>query len=71
MFYSGTGTDQPSGVQTGLAVGQRVQTATTNIVALADIYSIKQALPARFMANASWAWHPTRLDAVYRFVASG
>jgi HK97 family phage major capsid protein len=71
MFYSGTGTDQPAGVQTGLTTTQRVQTATTNVVALADIYSIKQALPPRFLANASWAWHPNRLDAVYRFVAAG
>jgi HK97 family phage major capsid protein len=71
MFYSGTGTDQPAGVQTGLTTSQRVQTATTNVVALADIYSTKQALPARAMANAAWAWHPTRLDAVYRFVAAG
>jgi HK97 family phage major capsid protein len=71
MFYNGTGTDQPAGVQTGLSTTQRIQTATTSIVALADIYSIKQALPPRFMPNASWAWHPTRLDAVYRFVAAG
>jgi HK97 family phage major capsid protein len=71
MFYSGSGTDQPAGVQTGLSTSQRVQTAGSGAFVLADVYTYKQALPARAYANASWAWHPNRLDGIYRFVASG
>jgi hypothetical protein len=44
-FLTGTGTDQHKGVLTGLTTTQRVQTATTNVYALADVYSLKQALP--------------------------
>jgi HK97 family phage major capsid protein len=70
-FYSGSGTDEPAGVQTGLSTSQRVQTAGSGAFVLADVYTYKQALPARAYANASWAWHPNRLDGIYRFVASG
>jgi HK97 family phage major capsid protein len=67
-YLTGTGTDAPKGVLTGLAVGQRVQTATTNVYALADVYSLKAALPARFVGAASWTQHPTNLDRAFRFV---
>jgi HK97 family phage major capsid protein len=67
-FLSGTGTNEPKGVLTGLTTSQRVQTATTNVFALADVYSLKQALPARFVGNASWLQHPTNLDRAFRFV---
>ena len=58
-FLTGTGTNEPKGVLTGLTTTQRVQTATTNVYALADVYSLKQALPARFVGNASWMQHPS------------
>jgi len=67
-FLTGTGTNEPKGVLTGLTTSQRVQTATTNVYALADVYSLKQALPARFIGNASWLQHPTNLDRAFRFV---
>ena len=72
---AGHGSTEPLGVLTigspGLTTTQRVLSAGAGAVALADIYSLKQALPARFISSASWAFHPTRLDAVYRFVAAG
>jgi HK97 family phage major capsid protein len=67
-FLTGTGTNEPKGVLTGLTTTQRVQTATTNVYALADVYSLKQALPARFVSGASWTQHPTNLDRAFRFV---
>jgi HK97 family phage major capsid protein len=67
-FYSGTGTDEPNGVITGLTTTQRVQTAGAGAFALGDVYSLKQAVPARFFPNASFAWHPNRIDTIYRFV---
>jgi HK97 family phage major capsid protein len=67
-FLTGSGTDAPKGVLTGLSVSQRVQTATTNVYALADVYALKAALPARFVGAASWTQHPTNLDRAFRFV---
>lgn len=71
MFYSGTGTDQPAGVRTGLAVAQRVQTDVAATFDVDDAYDIKGQLPARFMPNATWAAHPTKWDAIFRFTPSG
>jgi HK97 family phage major capsid protein len=68
QFLTGTGTDSPAGVLTGLTTTQRVQTAGTAAYAIADVYSLKQALPARFMPRATYATHPTILDVTYRFV---
>jgi HK97 family phage major capsid protein len=75
-MLTGTGTNEPGGILNiggtgGLTTAQRVQTATTNVIAIADIYSLKQALPARFIANATFAFNPSRLDNVYRLVAAG
>jgi HK97 family phage major capsid protein len=50
---------------------QRVQTAGAGAIAIGDVYALKQALPARFMQSATWAMHPTRVDAVYRLTPSG
>jgi HK97 family phage major capsid protein len=69
QFLTGSGTDSPAGVLTGAT--QTVTLAGTASFVLADVYTVKQALPARWMDNATWAFHPNRLDAVYRFVAAG
>jgi HK97 family phage major capsid protein len=75
-MLTGTGTNEPGGILNiggtgGLTTAQRVQTATTNVIAIADIYSLKQALPARFIPRATFAFNPSRLDNVYRLVAAG
>lgn len=75
-FLSGTGTNEPGGILNiggtgGLTTTQRVQTAGAGAFVLADVYTFKQALPARFISSAAWTWHPNRLDAIYRFVAAG
>jgi HK97 family phage major capsid protein len=70
-FLTGSGTDEPEGVLTGLTTAQRVLTAGTAAYALADMYSLKQALPARFMARATFAAHPNVLDSTFRFVGGG
>lgn len=72
-FLTGTGTDAPGGILNiggtgGLTTTQRVQTATTNVFALADVWSFKAALPTRYVGAASWTQHPTNLDRAYRFV---
>jgi HK97 family phage major capsid protein len=70
-FLTGTGTDEPAGVLTGLTTSQRVQSATTNVIAIADIYSLKGALPARWIPTAIWAMHPNRADSVFRLTPAG
>jgi HK97 family phage major capsid protein len=75
-FLLGTGTNEPGGILNiggigGLTTTQRVQTAGAGAFVLAGVYTFKQTLPARFISSASWAFHPTRLDGVYRFVAAG
>jgi len=75
-FLLGTGTNEPGGILNiggtgGLTTTQRVQTAGAGAFVLADVYTFKQAVPARFIPSASWTWHPNRLDAIYRFVAAG
>src|SRR5262249_28577909 len=65
---TGTGTDSPKGVLTGLTTSARIQTNTIAVTAIGDIYALKQALaPTRFFAKAVLAAHPTVWDIVYRF----
>lgn len=71
IFYNGTGSDQPFGVRTGLTISQRVQTAGAGAFAYADVYSLKQAIRPRDIANATWAFHPNRIDTIWQFVAGG
>ena len=71
MLYSGTGTDQPAGVRTGLTTTQRVLTDVAATFDVDDAYDIKGQLPARFMPNATWAAHPTKWDVIFRFTPSG
>ena len=70
-FYDGSGTDEPAGVLTGLSTAQRVQTAGAGAFAVGDVYLLKQALPPRWMTNGTFAFHPNRVDAIYRFTPAG
>ncbi len=70
-FLTGSGTDEPAGVLTGLSTTQRVLTAGTASYAIADTYALKQAVPPRFMARSAWAAHPSVWDTTFRFVGGG
>lgn len=71
QLLTGSGTNAPKGVLTALAAPGnqlRVQTATTAVTAIADVYSLKGALAStRWFANAVFAAHPSVWDVVYRF----
>ena len=74
-FLTGTGSDEPAGILGGASPGsltttQRVQTAAVATLAVDDLYSVREAVPARFAAASAWAAHPTALDAILRLVAS-
>jgi HK97 family phage major capsid protein len=71
QFLTGTGTDSPAGVLTGLTTSQRVQTAGAGAIAIGDVYALKQAVPARFMPSATWAAYPNRLDSIFRLTPAG
>jgi HK97 family phage major capsid protein len=54
-FAVGSGSGQPTGVVTGLVgSGAVTASATTDTLAVGDLYTVQGALPARFRANASW-----------------
>jgi HK97 family phage major capsid protein len=75
-FLVGTGVSEPGGILNiggtgGLTTTQRVQTTTTAVTAIGDIYALKNALPPRFQPNASYLAAGATIDVVYRFVAAG
>jgi HK97 family phage major capsid protein len=72
QFLTGTGTNAPQGVLTGLSSATwRQQTATVAVTAIADGYALKNALPARHLPNAVFAAHPSVWDVFFRFVGGG
>jgi HK97 family phage major capsid protein len=71
QFLTGaTGGVSPEGIITGTTTGQRVLTATTAAYAVADPYTLKQAVPARFQGNTTFAANPTTWDTTFRFVGT-
>jgi HK97 family phage major capsid protein len=65
-FINGTGTGQPTGLITAaVAAGKTVASATADTYAVADVYALKRALPARWRPGAAWlanddVWDLTR-----------
>ena len=77
MMVSGVpGSNQPTGVlsigQTGsLTTTQRVLSAATGSLALADVWSLKAQVQPRFIENGSIIANTAILDTTYRFVGGG
>lgn len=72
-FLSGTGTNEPCGLLSigtagALGTAQRVLTGG-GTAALADLYSLKQAVPARAINNLSFVLHPDYYDTAFQYVA--
>lgn len=73
-FATGTGSGQPTGIITKLvAAGGSVivTSATTDTLAIADIYALQNALPARFRMQASWLANNAIYNRVRQFDTSG
>jgi HK97 family phage major capsid protein len=74
MFLTGNpASNQPGGILNiggtgGLTTTQRVQTATTATYVLADPWTFKAALPARWLNSVTFAANPATWDTTYRFV---
>jgi HK97 family phage major capsid protein len=63
-FATGTGTGQPKGIVTAATTVYTTADTTGHTVAIADVYGIQSALPARFRRNASWV---ASISAINRF----
>ena len=68
-FLTGSGTNEPFGVLTGAT--ETVLTAEKEKFAVADVYALKAALPARFRANASFVANDSIYDRVRQFDTQG
>lgn len=63
-FATGTGTGQPKGIITAATTVYTTADTTGHTIAVADVYGIQSALPARFRRNASWV---SSITAINRF----
>lgn len=64
-FVLGSGSGEPTGIVTALTGGSFVvASATTDTLALADIYKLDEELPEKFYDNASWLAHKKIYSAV-------
>lgn len=76
-FLLGSGTNEPGGILniggTGglVQANSRVLTATTATLAYADWWTLKQAIPVRFLADSTMVWNPITGDTAYQLSPAG
>lgn len=71
-FITGSGSGQPTGIVTALAgTSSEINAATDDVFALADVYTIQGALPARHRGNASWLANNLIYNRIRQFDTSG
>lgn len=71
-FITGTGTGQPTGIQTALAGGSsEVAAGTADTIVDDDVYALDNDLPARYRGNASWLANRATYNEVRALGASG
>jgi len=76
-FLLGTGSNEPAGILniggTGglVQANSRVLTATTATLAYADWWTLKQAIPVRFLADSTVVWNPITGDTAYQLSPAG
>jgi HK97 family phage major capsid protein len=76
-FLLGSGSNEPAGILniggTGglVQANSRVLTATIATFAYADLWTLKQAIPVRFLADSVIVMNPTTLDTTYQLSPSG
>lgn len=68
-FTSGSGTNEPFGLITGIT--NTVNATTGQTTDAEDMYRLEQALPARYQARASYMASGTIINLVYRLVGGG
>lgn len=71
-FISGTGTGQPTGIETALAGGSsEVAAGTADTIVDDDVYALDNALPARYRGNASWLANRATFNEIRALGSSG
>lgn len=71
-FITGSGSGQPTGIVTALTgTGAEVNAAADDTFAVADVYTLQGALPARHRMNASWLANNLIYNKVRAFDTSG
>lgn len=71
-FATGSGSAQPTGIITALTGGaQVVGSATTDTFAIADVYALDSALPARYRPGASWFANRAIYNLIRQFDTAG
>jgi len=76
-FLLGTGVNEPAGILNVGGLGglvqanSRVQTATTATLAYADWWTLKQAIPVRFLGDSTVVWNPITGDTAYQLSPAG
>jgi HK97 family phage major capsid protein len=71
-FITGSGTGMPTGIVTALTgTGSVVNSATTDTFALADVYALQGALPARYRSMASWLSNNLIYNRIRQFDTAG
>lgn len=71
-FITGSGSGQPTGIVTALAgTSSEINAATDDVFALADVYTIQGALPARYRGNAAWLANNLIYNKIRQFDTSG
>lgn len=73
-FATGSGSGQPTGLITALVASSPtsiVNSITTDTFAIADVYALDGALPARYAANASWLAHRKIYNKMRQFDTAG
>jgi HK97 family phage major capsid protein len=71
-FITGSGSGQPTGIVTALTGTGSVVTATTDdAFAIADVYKLQGALPARYRTDASWLGNNLIYNLVRGFDTAG
>ena len=67
QFLTGSGTDAPAGVLTGLDDRPARPDRRAGAIVVGDVYALKAASSARVrFSNGSFALHPNLLDSVFR-----
>jgi len=68
---AGSASNQPTGIVTELAGGSfETTTATDDVFALADVYTVFQALGARYRSSASWVMNLNQINRIRQFATA-
>lgn len=71
-FVTGGGSGEPTGIITALTAGSSVIASIgSDTLAIADVYGLDAALPARFAANGSWLAHRAIYNKLRQLDTSG